>query len=274
MIYKHREFREDTSPREYHPIKESTYMLLGVTCFILASLAITSLFIDRLVVYLPYSWERKLVGTFEAVRHKPQNKLQESQQQSLNALFETLLTYSPSELGTLKVGLLDVDQPNAIALPGGMILVTTGLMSKVRSQNELAFVLGHELGHYQARDHLRNLGRGIAISIILTTIGVGQATGELTVGPTQLAARKFNRLQESDADAFGLRLVAEMFGHVGGATDYFERLPDPNSALNKTIASYLSTHPLNEERITQIKHLAIQRGWRSNGKPVSISETF
>ena len=66
------------------------------------------------------------------------------------------------------------------------------------------------------------------------------------------ATRSFGRTQESEADRFALELVFREYGHLGGATDFFERLPDSGSALARGAARFLSTHPVNEDRVEEL----------------------
>ena len=103
---------------------------------------------------------------------------------------------------------MDGEGPNALAFPGGLIVLTTGLLDGLGSENELALVLGHELGHYAGRDHLEGLGRGLALAFTLGIFGAGESgsAAGLAALAAQLAARGHDREQETLADAFGLAL--------------------------------------------------------------------
>jgi predicted Zn-dependent protease len=90
----------------------------------------------------------------------------------------------------------------------------------------------------------------------------------------QLAARGFDRSQERKADRFGLELVQQEYGHVAGALDLFERLPDPGSSAGKEIAQYFATHPLHEDRIRTLRALAQERGWSQTGTVVALGSDF
>ncbi len=167
------------------------------------------------------------------------------------------------------VGVIEEPDPNALALPGGRILVTRGLLLNARSENELAFVLGHELGHFRNRDHLRSLGRGLVTGLL--TSALGAATGLGGSNPLGLAQgfaeRGFGRSQERDADAFALGLVYALYGHVAGADDFFERLTADSSRRGVgRLGRWLSTHPLSQDRIASLQRLAQERGWRAEGK--------
>ena len=151
---------------------------------------------------------------------------------------------------------------NAIALPAGHIVVYQGLLDRVSSENELTFVLAHEMGHYAHRDHLRGLGRGLvlmAISAFFT--GSDSSLGNLLSSTLNLSEMRFSRSQESDADAFALQELNCFYGHVGGAADLFEKLPEMVGP--EAVTHYFSSHPVNRQRIVDLKSLARRRGYRA-----------
>ncbi|GMR22615.1 MAG: hypothetical protein BMS9Abin37_0977 [Acidobacteriota bacterium] len=241
-------------------------LVVGVVVVVAVVLGLATFLVDRLVPYLPQSWEASIFPDFESMRHTPSNEVEKARQRELETLLGRLLAHWPEHPDGLRVGLLESSQPNALAFPGGLILVTTGLSDQVESENELAFVLSHELGHYRARDHVRSLGRGLALALILTAMGQSGTAAELVALSGQLSTRSFSREQESKADAFGLMLVEAEFGHVAGATDFFDKLPSPDTALERSLASYLATHPLSEDRIDDMKVLAEEKGWETEGE--------
>src|SRR5690606_35172182 len=83
------------------------------------------------------------------------------------------------------LGVMASDELNALALPGGAIVVTRGLLDQV-DDAELAFVLAHELAHLEHRDNLRAIGRGLVLTVALSLVGVEAGT-PLDAG--QLAGR-------------------------------------------------------------------------------------
>lgn len=266
--------RDDVNVTARHPLTEGAVILVGVLAIASVLLGIAVLLVDRLVPYLPQSWEASMFPDFDAMRHTPTDDLQAVQQRELETLLERLTAHWPDHPDGLRVGLFDSPQPNALAFPGGLILVTTGLMDQVDSENELAFVLGHELGHYRGRDHLRSLGRGLALGLILAAIGQSGGAAEIVALSGQLTSRSFSREQESNADAFGLGLVASEFGHVAGATDFFAKLPSPDSFLERSLATYLATHPMSDDRVERMKRLADENGWSLEGDttPIDVSK--
>lgn len=245
-------------------------MFAGIFVVVAVLLALSTFAVDRLVPYLPYSWEASLFPDFDVVRHSPETDAEKVRQGALEDLLDRLLIHWPDHPEGIRIGLLESEQPNALAFPGGLILVTTGLMDQVESENELAFVLGHELGHYRHRDHVRSLGRGLALGLILTAIGQSGTAAELVAFSGQLASRSYSREQESAADAFGLSLVESEFSHVAGATDFFSKLPSPSSEVERSLSTYLATHPLSEARVAAMEQLADERGWAVEGEKTPL----
>jgi beta-barrel assembly-enhancing protease len=153
--------------------------------------------------------------------------------------------------------------PNAAVVPGGAIIVFTGLLDRVRSENGLSFVLAHELAHIANRDHLRVLGRGIVlfgISTILT--GSDSGLSGLLAPATHLGTAKYSRERESLADAKALQILNCRYGHAGGATELFEALKKED-ADTSAVSHYLASHPSMQARID-----ALERAIRTQGMPV------
>ncbi len=114
--------------------------------------------------------------------------------------------------------LSDSDDVNAIALPGGRIVVFKGLLDQVESENELAMVLAHELGHFAHRDHMRGLGRGLGLAVATALLlGENNSASGLISKAVLTFQVKYSQSQESAADQFGVDLLTARYGHAGGA---------------------------------------------------------
>ena len=155
-----------------------------------------------------------------------------------------------------------------MALPGGLIIVTDGLLEQVESENELAFVLGHELGHYRNRDHLRALGRGVVLALLFT-VTTGRDVSGIGITVSDLALRGFSRKQEIAADAFGLGVVNAHYGHVNEAWRLFQRWDEGNDD-RLDLAAYTSTHPQPADRIERLEELAWIEGWDLEGQVTGL----
>jgi Zn-dependent protease with chaperone function len=256
---------EGINTSEDGPLREFALLVAGLVGALLVLLAFAALAIDRLVPLVPSALEARWFGGWLA-----DDAGTDPRDAAVQALLDRLVSHWSDAPYPFTVHVIDEPDPNAIALPGGAILVTSGLLEAVKSENELALALGHELGHFRARDHLRGLGRGLAAQLVLGAIGT---SGELVSGISaiagELAQRSFGRRQEREADAFGLALVHAEYGHVAGAADFFARLSDSQQrarASSRRLASYFDTHPLHEDRLAALEAEAAQHGWSREGK--------
>lgn len=150
------------------------------------------------------------------------------------------------------------DSVNAIALPGGNIVVYSGLMDIIESENELAMVLSHELGHFAARDHLRGIGRGLGIAVISTFLfGVDSEASEIIAGTALSYQAQYSQDQEEKADLYGLNLLVQFFQHAGGATDFFKRIAKQSEGKH----NFLSSHPNPTSRVDKINQKIKEKGY-------------
>lgn len=150
--------------------------------------------------------------------------------------------------------------PNAAVVPGGTIIVFTGLLDRVQSENGLSFVLAHELSHIANRDHLRAMGRGIVlfgISALLTGSDSG-ITG-LLAPATHLGTAKYSREREALADAKALQILNCRYGHVGGAAELFEALKK-DDADSSSVSHYIASHPSMQARIDALRRAIGEQG--------------
>lgn len=158
------------------------------------------------------------------------------------------------------------DAVNAFALPGGTIVFNRGLLNSVQSENELFFVLGHEIGHYKNRDHLEGIGRSFSAMIIGNMLGVSDISDILN-SAMALSESHFSQEQESEADIYAVELMYCYYGHVSGATDFFDHLPDDNSY------TLYRSHPEVKERVKNIERYIKGRGYKAQKVPLSHSTT-
>jgi Zn-dependent protease with chaperone function len=150
-----------------------------------------------------------------------------------------------------RVILLCEAEPNAIAFPGHTIGVTIGALKGIKSEQGLAFLLGHELGHFTHRDHLRGLGAGLGINFGLSLIGLDEFGAWISDLSSTVVARQFSQVQESAADEVAISLVHNLYGNLEGAAEFFEH------ALTKrkdsSLDAVFSSHPLTQSRINAIR---------------------
>jgi len=257
-----------------HPVREALVLVAAIAGIGAALFAAIALVVDQVVPRMPPRLERWIFdGSWLPHTEPPgEDGGVDPRAVAVDELLARLAAHWPDAPYEFRAVVLEEPEPNAMAFPGGLIVVTSGLLEQVASENELAFVLGHELGHFRNRDHLRGLGRGVAFGLAMAALGWGGGgTARLATLAGLLAGREFERDQELDADGFGLELVDAEYGHVAGAADFFQRLPEPSSGVERRIASYLSTHPLNADRIEALSATAQARGWPELGPVVPLA---
>jgi Zn-dependent protease with chaperone function len=250
-----------------HPLREALLLVGGVVAIGVAVAVAVAVLADLAVPHIPIELEARLFsGWFD--RGVEDDEAVTSRERSLAQLLNRMAHHWPENPYEFEIAIWDDAEPNAVALPGGVIAVTNALLESVESENELAFVLGHELGHFHNRDHLRGLGRGIAFSLLLVAVGVGGGGNAVQLASLagQFAQRDFSRDQEIEADRFGLALLAAEYGHVSGAAAFFEHLPERDGALEGGFASYFSTHPVHADRIQALHAAANEMGWALRGE--------
>ncbi len=216
------------------------------------------LLVNALVWYIPIGVEQQLGAAIVPIYE--QQALPSRAQATLNQLLDRLETNLPPEQHRDRdYRVLFVPQKivNALALPGDTIVIYQGLVAQAESENELMMVLGHELGHFANRDHLRGLGQALVLRLAIASIfgDVGGLQAVLVSGAEAFSRSQYSQSQELQADEFGIDLLQATYGHVAGATDFFARL-DRKRGAN---IAFLSTHPAPGNRVAQLQRIIEER---------------
>jgi beta-barrel assembly-enhancing protease len=139
------------------------------------------------------------------------------------------------------------DEINAITLPGGYILVYSGLITFSDSAEEVAAVIAHELGHVEQRHVLSRLIKEFGLQLLFTVVSGGDAVVVGELSRTALS-NMFNRKQEEEADAFGWELMAKAGLDPRVLATFFRKLEAEHPSGPKQL-EILNTHPHNSARI-------------------------
>jgi predicted Zn-dependent protease len=153
---------------------------------------------------------------------------------------------------TIKV--LDSEDVNAMALPGGFFFVNSGLILKAESESELAGVMAHEIAHIAARHGTRQATRGQIVNLATiplifmggwTGYGIRQATSILV----PLGFLSFSRGFESEADMLGLQYLYKAGYDPTSFVDFFEKIQSDEKKKPGTMAKVFASHPPTDDRI-------------------------
>jgi predicted Zn-dependent protease len=157
--------------------------------------------------------------------------------------------------------LLDTKVVNAFALPGGKTFMTRGLAEKLKDEAELAFIMGHEIGHVTARHQNEQISRKIGASVLIAGVAIAagqsdnsavqRAVPVLVGGAGGLYLLRFGRGQELEADRLGMRYMVKAGYNPRAARDAMGVLKALASGGQRK-PQMLSTHPYPENRIEKI----------------------
>jgi predicted Zn-dependent protease len=153
---------------------------------------------------------------------------------------------------TIKV--LDSEEVNAFALPGGFFFVNSGLVLKADNESELAGVMAHEIAHVAARHGTRQATRGTIInyaSIPLIFMGgwTGYAIRQGAGLAIPLGFLTFSRGFEAEADMLGLEYMYKAGYDPTSFVDFFEKIQTLEKKKPGTLSKVFSTHPMTDDRI-------------------------
>ena len=163
--------------------------------------------------------------------------------------------------GNWEVLVFEEESANAFALPSGKIGVHSGLLKVARNQDQLAAVIGHEIGHVLARHSNERASQqfaaqtGLSLTQVLVGATVAPGTGQLLMGVLGLGAEygilmPFSRVQESEADLIGLDLMAKSGFDPRESVELWRNMDadGPNNQIE-----FLSTHPSHGSRIEDLQ---------------------
>lgn len=161
------------------------------------------------------------------------------------------------------------DDINAFALPGGHVFITTGALQNLKSEDELAAVLGHEIAHVEKGHGAKKLQRGlmsqgIAIAALGDHGANAQLAGQLAVS---IALKGYDRDAEDEADSRGVELANRAGYDPHGLIGFFNTLQAKNPHSGG-VPTWASDHPPTEDRIQRITAKIGHDGLKAGG-PVS-----
>ncbi len=159
----------------------------------------------------------------------------------------------------------DPKQPNAFALPGGKVGIYTGILPITKDEAGLATVIGHEVAHAAARHGAERMSQGLAVQVgggllsaALGASGYGGVTQDLAMQAYGIGAQvgvmlPYSRTQELEADRIGLLYMARAGFDPRQAIAFWQRFQAYNAKSGGRTPEFLSTHPLDNNRIAELQ---------------------
>ena len=211
---------------------------------------------DKFTGWLGGSKEKEMaIGRQLAMQVEQQSKMIDDPMvtEYINRVGQNIVLHSDAKVPfTIKV--IDTDEVNAFALPGGFFFVNKGLILAADNEAELAGVMAHEIGHVAARHAMENQGKG-------TLMNYGMLAGIIFGGPIAstvlqnaggilggLAMLKFSRSAEEEADSLGVQYLYASGYDPTAMSAMFEKLAAQNKKKPGAVEKLFSTHPQSIER--------------------------
>jgi predicted Zn-dependent protease len=175
----------------------------------------------------------------------------------LQTLIAPLLAAAKDSGHVFKVHLMKSKDVNAFALPGGHIIILTGLIEKSEKPEEVLGVLAHEMAHVTHRHSLKQTISELSGRILLNIITMGAGDLVYAVGDNarDLLSKEYSRSQEQEADEVGFAYLQKANISPRGLITFFERLKAEETMLDSSLTALIQTHPANDKRIANLNQL-------------------
>ena len=252
---------EDLSGPQEHPLRELAWLMGATLSVVLGLVLLLALGARWAAPHVPFSAEAALATRLMG----PPPVTPTPRQAALQALADRVAAQMSLPPGMqVVVGDDPSKAVNAYATVGGRIRVFHGLLRRVQSEEALAALLAHEIAHVKHRHVAANLGRGLAVALVLGAVSsdAGAAAQGLLGDAATLALLGYSREQEAQADAEALAAVVALHGHAGGLLALFETLGRQETGAG---AEILRTHPLTASRLQAIEAQAAAQAWPLRG---------
>ena len=254
--------------RALRMLSYSTAAIGGVALLIWAILPFVA---EKVAATIPMSWqsgvgekvEQQILGFVALIEGKPEGTLTCTNEAGLAAVAKIkrrLAARSHPDI-SLHVRVIDSKMINALALPGGRIIMTRGIINFVSGPNELAGILGHEMGHVASNHSLERALKVGGVSALFSLL-VGDVAGGaivIAVGDA-LITGQFSQAAEREADEHAVRLLHQGNFDSRPFADFFERLEAkglvPNPETEGRVWRWVDSHPASSERTKTIRRAA------------------
>jgi predicted Zn-dependent protease len=207
---------------------------------------------------VPVAWEEALGRSAVSYLAPPERRCGDpALGAAMDAIVARLLAAGPPSPYTMRVYVVNRPVVNALAAPGGHVVIFHGLLERTSTPEELAGVVAHELQHILRRHTTRAVIQDVGTGLLLMAL-TGDVTGPLAYGlqtARALGELRYSRRAEDEADVEGMKMLLAARVDPAGMIAFFEKIQKEEGAQPKAL-TYLSSHPMPEERIARLKSLA------------------
>lgn len=250
-------------------LEQRWYVALAAVMIVVISLAAGYVWglpaaADRIAAAVPIDYERTLgdhaIRWLDDSTYFDPTELDEQTQQALQSGFEKLTQGLPMQQHyRLAFRNSETIGANALALPGGTIVVTDQLVELAELEEEILAILAHEIGHVERRHALRHILHDSITGVVAATVSNDASSLTLVVSgmPVLLAKMKYSREFEAEADDYGFDLLNRHNISPEHFATMMERLRgDREGKIGDNRMSFLSTHPVTADRIAKARRAA------------------
>jgi predicted Zn-dependent protease len=217
-------------------------------------------FVLKLAEQAPVEWENKIGDKLFQGLSMQYNFIKND---SLTNIFKKVDSplFQQIEKEGVKIDLYFTKDPtiNAFALPGGKVIIHTGLIEKAKSWEEVLGVLGHELAHVTQHHHLRGVINNLGLYAVISTFfgDISAIAGTIANTGGELASLSNSRTFETEADEVGMHYLVQAKINNQGLISFFKILKKEHSNQLEKELAFLSTHPATDDRIQHL--IALQK---------------
>jgi predicted Zn-dependent protease len=214
---------------------------------------------QKIAFLLPDSWGKRMGAEIEASLTAGAPLCNDGVgQAALSALAAKLAEGNP-DMPQVSIRAYDIPVMNAFAMPGGRIVVTRELIARADASEELAGVIGHEIGHVNYRHSEAQMVRAAGVQILISIATGGGGSDSISSLAGLAAIMRYSREAEAEADAYAVAMLSAARVDPLGLKHFFEKVmveegKSSGGALSK-LGTVFSTHPVTTERIDLIKPL-------------------
>lgn len=258
--------KEEEGKKVFSKMKTGNRIVFSVltTIFFLLIISISLVFLFRkALIYevarnVPVEWEEAAGGAiFESVTSENRLIADSIINLKMNRLGSLLSRNTEENPFQFRFYVIEDSSLNAFALPGGRIVVHSGLILRADKVEEVLGVLAHEIAHVTERHHARGLISRMGLTIVLSSFFASESElADLIINTGgNLQALKYDRELETEADEKGLEILEKAGINPAGMITFFLKLEAQSEG--NYVPAFLSTHPATTERIQKLKNKTV-----------------
>lgn len=273
-MYHNPKIPEGINTSKEHPLKEFSILLAGTVALVVIGSLVLGYSGGWLAGKIPFSAEVKIASIYDISQHTDSAEHPQLTQYLQNLANKISKAQSLPDDMKITAHYINDETVNAFATLGGNLFIYRGLLEMVPNENTLVTMLGHEIGHVKYRHPIKSFGRGVAVSIAMTTI-TGSTDSQVLGEAGLLTILKFSREMELQSDEEAMQTLHKLYGHIDGGADLFKIFQDMRFLTEEDeIPEFFSTHPLDQNRIDNFSIVAQENNWKELGELTPLPDFF